>query len=342
MGEGSAVVEVSAAAAPRNAPPRFRLVARSPWWGFFARRLVSLVCILVVLVLVVFFMVRLVPGNPIVSAFGGNIPKSEVRQIMHEYGLDRPTLDQLGSYVSHLLHGDLQRSYSTQQPVTQIITQRIGSSLQLAAAALILILFGGVTSGMLAAALTRNGRRPRAEAAFGGITSTTAAVPDFVWATILAFVFAVTLHLLPASGSGSFSELILPALALALPITGFVARIVRVETLNVLAQDYTRTARSERIPAWRIYLRHALPNVLTATLTLGGLIFAGLIGGAVVVEQVFARAGLGTALVTAITGSDYPTVQGITLVLGLAVVVINTIVDVILALLDPQSLTKHQ
>lgn len=336
------MIDAQPAAGGRLVTNRVKSVGRSPWLGFFARRLVSLVCILAVLVLVVFFMVRLVPGNPIIDAFGGSIPKSEVNRLMHEYGLDQPALDQLGTYVSNLLHGNLGASFQTQQPVTQIISQRLGSSIQLAAAALVIVLFGGVSVGMGAAALTRNGKRPRTEAAFTGLTSASAAIPDFVWGTLLVFLFAVTLHLLPASGSGSFSELVLPALALALPLTAYVARIVRVETLNVLAQDYTRTARSDRIPTWRIYLRHALPNVLTATLTLSGLIFAGLIGGAVVVEQVFARAGVGSALVTAILANDYPTVQGITLVLGLAVVVINTVVDVILALLDPQSLTRHQ
>lgn len=327
--------------APRSAA-RLGSMVRSPWLGFLLRRVVGLVCVVVVLVVAVFFMVRLVPGNPVINAFGAETPKSELHHIEHEYHLDQPTLVQLKDYADDVLHGNLQNSFVTQQPVKQIITQRLSSSLELAGAALILVLVGGVGIGMFAAALTRNGRRPRSEVAFGGVTSMVNAVPDFVWGTILVYIFAVALHALPASGSGTFSELVLPAVALALPLTAYVARIVRVETLNVLAQAYMRTAQSERIPAWRIYLRHALPNVLTATLTVGGLIFAGLIGGAVVIENVFGRAGLGSALVTAMTGKDYPTVEGILLVIGVAVVVINAVVDIILGLLDPQSLTKRQ
>jgi peptide/nickel transport system permease protein len=119
------------------------------------------------------------------------------------------------------------------------------------------------------------------------------------------------------------------------------SRIVRVETLNVLAQDYIRTARSSRLPARVIYGRHVLPNVLTAALTIGGILITGIIGGAVIVEVVFARAGLGSALVQAVTDKDYPTIQGIALVLGFTVVVVNTLIDLLLSAVDPRSLTRR-
>jgi peptide/nickel transport system permease protein len=314
----------------------------NPWIGFLGRRLFGLVCVLVALVLLGFFMVRLVPGDPVVAAFGAEIPESELQRIRGELGLDKPAVEQLTSYVASVAQGDFGRSFTTNEPVLTTIQQRIGPSLELAAAALMITLLGGLSLGMLAAAWTRNGRHRRSEVAFGGVTSMFGAVPDYVWATVLIFVFAVSQGLLPASGSGGIEYLILPALALGLPMAANIARIVRVETLDVLAQDYTRTARSERIPTWRLYLRHVLPNVLTATLTIGGLIFAGLIGGAVVVETVFARPGLGSSLVTAVTSMNYPVVQGIILVLGLAVVVINTVVDVLLGILDPRTLTKRQ
>jgi len=118
-------------------------------------------------------------------------------------------------------------------------------------------------------------------------------------------------------------------------------RIVRVETLSVLAQDYIRTARSKRLPQLLIYFRHVLPNVVTAALTLASVLFAGLIGGAILVENVFGRVGLGTALVNAVLQSDYPVVQGVVLMLGVSVVVINTVVDVLLGVLDPRSLTAR-
>lgn len=335
-------MEASTATVPQAKPNVLKSIGESPWWGFLGRRLLSLICIMVALVIIVFFMLRLVPGDPVISAFGADTPPSQIERIRHEFGLDKPLLDQLKTYVGNVAQGDLGRGYATNEPVSTVIKERIGPSVQLAGAALVIVLVGGLSIGMLAAAWTRDGRHPRSEVLFGGATSMTGAVPDYVWGTILIFVFAVTLGWLPASGSGSFSSLILPALALALPLTASVSRIVRIETLNVLAQDYTRTARGERIPARRIYLRHVLPNVLTATLTIGGLIFAGLIGGAVVVETVFGRPGLGTALVTAVTAKDYAVVQGITLVLGFTVVVINTIVDILLGVLDPRTLTKQQ
>jgi peptide/nickel transport system permease protein len=154
------------------------------------------------------------------------------------------------------------------------------------------------------------------------------------------FVFAVQLRWLPVAGSGSLKTLILPVLAVASGPTMTLARLVRLETLNVLAQDYIRTGRSQRLPARLIYLRHALPNVVTAALTIGGVIFAHLVGGAVIVENIFARAGLGSALVHAVTAKQAVVVQGITLVIGITVVAINTLVDLTLAVLDPRSLAK--
>jgi len=145
---------------------------------------------------------------------------------------------------------------------------------------------------------------------------------------------------LPVGGGEGWESLVLPTLAISLRPIAIIARIVRVETLNVLALDYMRTARSKRLPARVLYLRHALPNVLTAALTVGGLLFAGLIGGAVVVENVFARPGLGTALTNAVLARDYPLIQGIILFLGVMVVFVNAIVDLSLALVDPRSLTK--
>jgi peptide/nickel transport system permease protein len=167
------------------------------------------------------------------------------------------------------------------------------------------------------------------------------ALPEYLAGTFLAFVFAVWLRLLPVAGDAGWSSLVLPALAIALRPSAVLARIVRVETLNVLAQDYMRTARSKRLPVRLIYLRHTLPNVTTAALSIGGLLFAGLIGGAVVVENVFARPGLGTALVSAVMNRDYPVIQGLILMIGVAVAFVNLMVDVLQGILDPRSLTRQ-
>jgi peptide/nickel transport system permease protein len=225
--------------------------------------------------------------------------------------------------------------------VTEVIKERIRTSLELAGSALFLVLFLSIPLGMISGALTREGRHRRFEVGFAGVTSVLGSVPDYLTGTVLAFIFAVEHRYLPVAGAGGLKHLVLPALAVSLAPAMTLARIVRVETLNVLAQDYIRTARSERLPPRLVYARHAFPNVLTAALTVGGLIFSGIIGGAVIVENVFARPGLGTALVQAVIDKNYPIIQGVTLVLGITVVLVTAIVDILLGIVDPRSLARQ-
>jgi peptide/nickel transport system permease protein len=311
----------------------------NPWLRFALRRLVSLVLVLLGLVTVTFVLVRLVPGNPAEILAGLNQTHSTVAVIRHNLGLDRPALSQYLSYIWGAVHGELGRSFYTSQTVGSLILQRGGSSAQLAGTALVLVMVVSIPGGMIAAALTRDGRRRRFEGAFSAVTSVFGAIPEFLMATLLAFVFAVALHIFPVAGSSGLQSLVLPVLAISLRPVAVLLRLVRVEALNVLSQDYIRTARSKRLSWWVIYLRHVLPNALTPALTIGGVLFSSLIAGAVVVENVFARNGLGTALVSAVLGRDYPVVQGIVLVLGVTVVFVNAVVDVLLVLTDPRSLT---
>jgi peptide/nickel transport system permease protein len=304
-------------------------------------RLVSLVVVAFAAMLAVFLMVHFVPGNPIYTAFGGDISPTRYRQLEHLYYFDRSLPEQFLIYVHHVLQGNLGRSYVDQQPVTAIISQRWVTSASLAGTGLLLVLVIGVTWGIVMGAVTRDGRHPKIELAFMAVTTTVAAVPDYLSGTILVFIFAVGLHWLPVAGSGSLKTLILPAIAVASAPTMNLARIVRVQTLGVLQEDYIRTARSQRLPAWMIYGRHVLPNVLTYALTGGGLIFANVIGGAVIVETVFARPGLGSALVDGVLSNDYPVVQGITLLLCVLVVAVNTLIDISIAVIDPRSLTTE-
>jgi peptide/nickel transport system permease protein len=214
------------------------------------------------------------------------------------------------------------------------------SSLELAAAALILVLGVSIPAGLFAGALGRDNRHRKSDLAFTSVTSIFGSIPEYLTGTFLAFIFAVVLKWLPVAGSTGFASLVLPALAIALRPMSILARLVRAETLNVFATDYMRTARSKRLPARLVYLRHALPNVVTAALSIAGILFASIIGGAVVVENVFARAGIGTALVNAVLNRDYPLIQGLILVLGVLVVVVNALVDVLIAIVDPRSMNK--
>jgi len=172
---------------------------------------------------------------------------------------------------------------------------------------------------------------------FAGTSVVLGSIPDFLIGVGLVYVFAVTLQWLPVAGNDTASAYLLPVVALALGTSAILARIVRVETLAVLDTDYIRTARAKRLPALRINLVHALPNAVTATLTVGGLLLSSLIAGTVLVENVFAWPGLGSTIVSSIVSKDYPVVQGIVLVYGVLVLVINTLVDVAIAVLDPRS-----
>jgi peptide/nickel transport system permease protein len=319
---------------------RVRSVGASIWLRFFLRRLLGLVTVLASLVVAVFLMVHLIPGDPVTAALSIDTDPALIEQIRHANGFDQPIGEQFVTYVRHLAHGDLGRAFNTNQPVSDTIKQRIGSSLQLAAASLVIVLVFGISLGMMAGALTREGRHRRFEQVWTAVSAVFASIPDYLLATVLAFIFAVHFRWLPVAGSGSFRQLILPALAVALGPTMTLARLVRLETLNVLAQDYIRMARSQHLPPHIIYGRHVLPNVVTAAFTIGGVLFAHLVGGAVIVENVFNRPGLGTALVGAVTTKQYVVVQGIALFLGIVVVVVNTFVDVTLAILDPRSLAK--
>lgn len=324
-------------------PPRRRPTLRGahPLLQLVARRLVSLAAVMVVVLVAVFSMVQLVPGDPIYQAYGTDITRPQYLELRRQYNLDKPLPEQFKIYVEDVFHGDFGRSRTSQQPVGELIKERIRTSAELAFAALMIVLVVGVPLGLAAGAMTQEGRHRKLELGFMGTSGGLASIPDYLMGTILVFVFAVWLKALPVAGAGSLNELVLPALALSIASTMSLARIVRLETLNVLAQDYIRTARSQRLPSHVIYGRHVLPNVLTAALTLGGLIFAGIIGGAVIVETVFARPGVGSALVEAVINNNYPVVQGVTLFFCLVVVAVNTLIDILIAIIDPRSLTKE-
>jgi peptide/nickel transport system permease protein len=317
-----------------------RLVAH-PLARLVLRRLLALVVVVVVVVVAIFLMVQAVPGDPITQAFGTDLSAQQREQLRHQHHFDRPLFEQFTWYVGNLLHGDLGRGFVNNQAVTELIKQRVASSAELAGAAFLIVMVISLPLGLVAGAMTREGRHRKLELGFMGTSSILGSIPDYLSGTILAFFFAVQFRLLPVAGEGSVETLVLPAIAVSLAPTMILARIVRIETLNVLAQDYMRTARGERLPARLIYARHALPNVLTAALTVGGLIFAGIMGGAVIVENVFARQGLGTALVDAVIGKNYPVVQAITLLLAVTVVVVNMLVDILLAIVDPRSLARY-
>jgi len=309
-----------------------------PWLAFVIHRGGRLVISLFAVGSVVFLMLALVPGDPVRAALGPNAPVSLVKARRSALGLDDPLPVQFVHYWGRLVSGNLGNSISSDRPVSRIVSERIGNTAELVGTAILLAVLLALIFGMIFGALTHGGRRPRTLVGFTLASSALNTVPSFLLGILLVYVFAVSFQILPVAGSKGAVSLVLPAVALALGPAAGLARIVRAQTDQVLSEDYMRVARSKRLSWRRLYLRHALPNTMTAALTIGGLLLGVLVAGSVVVEGVFARAGLGSAIVQAITDRDYPLVQGVLLVLAAAVLLVNTLVDVLLGLVDRQSL----
>ncbi|MFI7341026.1 ABC transporter permease [Streptomyces sp. NPDC050085] len=322
-------------ATPRAAAPQ---TAASPWPRFLLGRLAGLAAVLVLLVVGTFLIVQLIPGDPAQVMAGPDAAPSQIALTRHQLGLDKPLLTQFADYAGGLLHGDLGTSFSSGQPVSEVIADRLPFTAQIAFLAVLIALLVSIPLGMAVAVACRGERRRALDTAFTTVTSVLGSIPEFVLATLLIMLFAIKLRMFPPSGAATLDSMVLPVLALTIAPICTLARVVRRETATVLAMDYMRTARGHRLTALRLYARHALPNLMTSTLTLGGLVLTGLLGGAVIVEFVFAWPGLGTGVLDAIGKRDYPVIQGVVLVLGILATLLNLLVDVVLGLLDPRSL----
>ena len=316
-----------------------RLVA-NPWARFAVRRLARFVVSLWVLITASWAIIHAIPGNPVRAALGMTAPQSLVNQERAALGLDQPILTQYWHFLTNTVSGHLGTSLTYRLPVTQVIGARLPATAEIAGLAFAVTVVVAVPLGMLAGVLTHGDRHPNTEIAFSGVTGILASIPQFLLAVGLVAAFSVGLHLLPVAGRGGPLSYVLPVVSLGAGSAMLLARVVRVETMRVLQEDYMRTARAKRLPARLLYVRHALPNLLTSTLTVGGLLLAGLVAGTVLVESVFAWPGMGTALVQSIIQKDYPLVQGFALVYGAAVLVINLVVDILIAVVDPRSTLK--
>lgn len=318
------------------------LATAAPTWPrYTAGRAWRLVVALWVLVTSAFLILHLIPGDPVRAALGPTAPPELIEARRTALGLDQPLWRQYLDYLTGLFTGDLGTSMTSGLPVSQVLGDRLPATAELAVAAFVLAVVVSVPLGLAFAVLTRGGRRRPAELGFTSTTVVLAAIPEFLLAVGLVWIFGVNLGWAPVAGRDGFSSYVLPVLALALAPAAVLARIVRVETLTVLQADFVRTARAKRLPDRRVYLRHVLPNALTAAITLGGLLLGALVAGTVLVENVFAWPGLGSTIVASILAKDYPLVQGIVLVYGIGVLVVNLLVDVALALLDPRSTIRE-
>jgi peptide/nickel transport system permease protein len=309
---------------------------------FLARRLGGLVLTLLVSSFVVFSAVYLAPGSPIGFLTGGrSLSPETIRSIEAQYHLNDPFLTRYWDWLTGVLHGDFGKSIIFRQDVGPLISARVETTLLLVLMSAVLIIVVGVSLGAIAA--LRGGRTDTAILLGGSVGI---AVPSFVAAIVLISVFAVNLGWFPVFGAGSgfgdrLYHLVLPAIALALSSTAFVARVTRTTMRAELAREHVETARTRGIPERLVVRRHVFRNALIPITTVGGLTVASLIAGSVVVEQAFGLNGLGQFLIQSVNAKDFAVVQAISLILVVAFVVVNTAVDVTYTLIDPRVATER-
>lgn len=308
--------------------------------AYSIRRILTTIPVMLFVALFVFSLLYIAPGDPAAIIAGDQATPADIARIRASLGLDRPFLVRFGDWLWHVLHGDLGTSIFTNLPVTHMIAQRLEPTLSLMVLTLILSIVIAIPMGVVAA--WKQGswidRLVMAVAVFGFST------PVFVVGYLLAYIFALKLGWLPVQGFTPISRglwpflrtLILPAVALGLIYIALIARITRATMLDVLSQDYVRTAQAKGVGQNAILYVHALKNAAVPIVTVIGLGVALLIGGAVVTETVFAIPGLGRLTVDAILQRDYPVIQGIVLMFSFAYVIVNLIVDLLYTLFDPR------
>jgi peptide/nickel transport system permease protein len=308
--------------------------------GVVAGRLLSAIPTLLLVSLITFGILHLIPGDPASVMAGLSATPAEVEQLRADLGLNQPLTGQLLHWYGGLLHGDLGRSLLLGQDVLQAVLQRLPVTLSLSLYGLVLTLLIGVVGGIIAA-LRHN---TIVDSAAMVIAMLGISMPSFFFGPLLVLLFAVKLGWLPSGGYvpfmtdplGWLGAATLPAVSLALLQVGLLARITRSTMLEVLRQDYVRTARAKGLPAWSVVGKHALANAMIPIVTIVGIAASLLVSGSVVIETIFSVPGIGQLLTQAVLNRDYPLVQGGLLLLTTLLVVVNIGVDVLYAALDPR------
>lgn len=299
---------------------------------FLAKRFVSALIVAFGVSLLAFSMSHLTPGDPVAIMLGERASAESITRLKQQLGLDQPLPVQYWTFLTRALQGDLGTSIRSGQPVLAEIAVRFGPTLELTLAAMVIAAALGISLGVLAAV----SRAPWLESAIMSFALLGISVPTFWSGLLFIMLFALTLNWFPVTGEGGLAGLILPAVTLALPAAAVLARMTRSSLLEVLSQDFIRTARSKGLVERTVTLKHALRNAFIPILTIMGLQFGGLLAGSVIVESVFARPGLGRFAVGAILARDFPQIQGIVLLAGLSYVLINMVVDLLYGVLDPR------
>jgi peptide/nickel transport system permease protein len=311
-------------------------------------RLAGSVLTLLGVSLVVFIVLRAIPGNAITAALGvgaGALTPQQLASLRHYYGLDRPLPSQYITWMGDLLHGNLGVSLTSGQPVRTLISSAVPVTVELAVIAVLLGAVTGVVLGLIAAGRPGGMR----DVAVQGVGLLGLAIPDFVLGTAVVTILAAVFSYFPDTGSyvplttsvsGNLRQMLYPSLVLAVAVTANVMRTTRSEYAEVSRADFVRTAVGKGVPARRIRIVHVLRNSLVPIATLTGIQFGYLLGGTVIIEQIFALPGLGRLLYTAISDRDYPLVEGAVLVIAVFFVLVNLVVDLLYQVIDPRTRTS--
>ena len=297
-----------------------------------ASRLGSALLVMLGVCTLVFLLIHLIPGDPVTAMLGERARPADQQALRLALGLDRPLAEQYASYLTGLLQLDLGYSFQDQRPVAGILGERLPATLQLAGASLLLALMLAVPLGLLAA--YRNGSPWDAGAMTFSLLGIS--IPNFWLGPLLIMVFSLWLGWTPVSGNDQPLSLLLPAVTLGTALSAVLARMVRASVLEVLGEDYVRTARAKGLSEFAVLRRHALRNAWLPVLTLVGLQLGGLLGGAVITETVFAWPGVGSLLVESIQARDFPLVQGCVLLISLVYVFVNMLTDLAYTWIDPR------
>ena len=300
--------------------------------GFTLRRLVLLLPVFFVVSLVVFFIIHLVPGDPIDNLLRAGSSPEQRLQIAAKYGLDRSLVEQYVAWMGRLLTGDLGTSIIQGRPVSALIARNLPYSLELGIAALLFSTLTGIAAGVVAASY----HGTRVDDTITGFILLGSTVPSFWLGLLLILVFAVWLGWVPVSGARGWSSLILPVIAAGLGGIALVARVTRIAMIETSRQDFVTLLHAKGLPPFIIQLRHVLRHAMVPVVTILSLRIGWVLGGAVTIEYVFARPGLGSLLIRALNQRDYPLVQGCLLMLAMAVIIGALVGDIVQAAMDPR------
>src|SRR5262245_8827471 len=302
-------------------------------FAYIVRRLGISGVIVVGVSFLVFMMIHLVPGDPVLVMLAESPSVADRAALEQELGLNEPLYQQYWDYLSRTVHGDLGESIRLQVPVTDLIRERLPNTLELAIAALGIAVVFGVLLGTISAVYHRSGGDYAVM--FGALVGVS--LPSFFLGIMLLLFFGLKLGWLPIAGNDEgIKSLVLPAVTLAVVPLAVIARLTRSSLLNALGEDYIRVARAKGLPRRKVVYRHALRNSLIPVVTVVGVQFGTLLAGAVIVETVFAWPGIGRLLVNAVNDRDFPLVQGIVLLVAVGFVIVNLIVDLLYPVIDPR------